>query len=140
MGRIQEYHQPISTPRIISQTYCDHGCPLRSPPPLRDYACLLRRFGCRSLEDQEHAERRQEAQALGGPVGQTDDGPRPSPYRIPAWTDRPGLGSGWFRVHQWLEGREARLVKTKLPQLHTETDTTAHCARSCFSFHLFLLA
>ena len=115
---------------------------------------VLRRFGCRSLEDQEHAERRQEAQALGGPVGQTEyvtpahdtetsrivrccrfcghwdiamaeaareqwhnglqmadltcaysDGPRPSPYRIPAWTDRPGLGSGWFRVHQWLEGK-----------------------------------
>ena len=33
---------------------------------------VLRRFGCRSLEDQEHAERRQEAQALGGPVGQTE--------------------------------------------------------------------
>jgi hypothetical protein len=37
-------------------------------------------------------------------------------------------------------GREACLVKTKLPQLHTETDTIARCARSCFSFDLFLLA
>ena len=35
-------------------------------------------------------------------------------------------------------GREACLVKRKLPQLHTETDTIAHCARSCFSFNLFL--
>jgi hypothetical protein len=115
---------------------------------------VLRRFGRWSLQDQEHAERRQEAQALGGPVGQTEyvipahcvetertvegckfgghwniamaeaareqwhnrlqmadstcacsDGPRPSPYRILAWTDGPGPGSVWFRVHQWLEGK-----------------------------------
>jgi hypothetical protein len=33
---------------------------------------VLRRYRCWSLQDQEHSERRQEAQALGGPVGQTE--------------------------------------------------------------------
>jgi hypothetical protein len=87
------------------------------------------------------------------------DGPRPSPYRIPARTDGPSLGSGWFRVHQWLEGkfrtrhdiscwdcqpssgfannelprsRSVSCKRTKLLHIHTDTDTIAHCARSCF--------
>lgn len=33
---------------------------------------VLRRFRRWSLQDQEHPERRQESQALGGPVGQTE--------------------------------------------------------------------
>lgn len=37
-------------------------------------------------------------------------------------------------------GREACPVKTKPLHIHTDTDTIAHCARSCFSFDLFLLA
>lgn len=175
---------------------------------------VLRRFGRWSLEDQEHAERRQEAQALGGPVGQTK-------YVKPAYhteKDRKRIAASFTGIgmFQWLKprannvkmdcrwltrfviavmdrdrrltgylrgqtdqalapagfeftngwrvssardmisdlemvsprvrlltvittGREACLVRTKLPQLHTETDTIARCARSCFSFDLFLL-
>lgn len=107
---------PISAPRSQLHTHRQHGCPLRSSPPLRDYGMMrhgalcdredpmltrscsllyaypqlprippcdtasilkyihtvLRRYRCWSLQDQEHSERRQEAQALGGPVGQTE--------------------------------------------------------------------
>merc|ERR1712080_669925 len=92
---------PLRTPRIAQR---DHGRPLRGSHPLWDHACLLRRLRRWSLEDQEHAERRQEAEALGGPVGQADDGPRPPSYRISAWTDRPGCSARRFRAEQWLEG------------------------------------
>ena len=47
--RIQEYHNPISTPRITFKPYRDHGCPLRSPPSLRDYGELRRLELCDQL-------------------------------------------------------------------------------------------
>jgi hypothetical protein len=47
-------HHSISTPRITFTNYRDHGCPLRSPPPLRDHGELRRPELCDERLNADH--------------------------------------------------------------------------------------
>lgn len=60
------YSLPYAYPRLTRIPFERH----EQHTKLREI--VLRRFRRWSLQDQEHSERRQEGQALGGPVGQTE--------------------------------------------------------------------
>merc|ERR1711977_340559 len=65
------------------------------------------------FEDPTHAERRQAGEALGGSVGQTDDGPRQATDGLPARADGQRQGARGLRAQQSLASREGRLVRRK---------------------------
>merc|ERR1712111_182850 len=95
--------------------YRRHGCSLRSLDPICDLLGHVRRLRRRPLQDPTHAERRQAGEALGGSVGQTDDGPRQATDGLPARADRQREGTCGLRAEQSLASREGRLVRKRFP-------------------------
>merc|ERR1712029_278276 len=115
MGDIETDDRPTPRHPFTLYQYRRHGCSLRSLDPICDLLGHVRRLRRSPLQDPTHAERRQAGEALGGSVGQTDDGPRQATDRLPARADRQREGACGLRAEQSLASREGRLVKKRFP-------------------------
>merc|ERR1712014_323532 len=79
------------------------------------YAICLGMFGVSgaALSKIRHMQNGGKGEALGGSVGQTDDGPRQATDGLPARADGQRQGARGLRAQQSLASREGRLVRRK---------------------------
>merc|ERR1711977_448199 len=86
------------------------------------------------FEDPTHAERRQAGEALGGSVGQTDDGPRQATDRLPARPDGQRQGAGGLRAEQSVASREGRLVRREVHYSYCNPESELFLAKEGYMY------